>query len=354
MLECLRVCLLLVSVLGCLVTAALRIESPHDFAILDSSVMRLQLRCTEVPSRFTICISEAADPACLGFDDSGNAAVRVKMDLFQKLRQGHYTQRCFEWNASYVDLTFAYPAVCLHLRVELKASVDGALLGSDRVYFRVRFHDTESASLVRSAMEMLSETALLKGALSAALADHAPFQEYGIRILEFGAGATTEQIGRLLPILSERPVTLHSFDCLTGLPADWKHLKAGSMTLDADFLDRVSRMDNVVLHTGLFEDALANFLVPRRIRFVLIDVCLHSSAQTVLEHLVCSFDQGTAIVFANFFNMREWKEVGEFPAWDSIAKRYAISYSVEAWFATWVHLKVLEKPRRGCTAHVEL
>ena len=45
-------------------------------------------------------------------------------------------------------------------------------------------------------MEMLSETALLKGALSAAFADHLSFLEHGIRILEFGAGATTEQIGR--------------------------------------------------------------------------------------------------------------------------------------------------------------
>ena len=84
---------------------------------------------------------------------------------------------------------------------------------------------------------------------------------------------------------------------------------------------------------------------------MLIDVCLTLSAETVLEHLVCSFTKGTVIVFANFFNMREWKEVGEWPAaWDALVKRHAISYSVQAWFATWVHIEVLEKPSRGCGA----
>ena len=119
---------------------------------------------------------------------------------------------------------------------------------------------------------------------------------------EFGVadGHTIRHIAEFTPSRS-----MHGFDCFTGLPERWNGLEARHFECEIP-----SVQENVILHVGLFEDTLPQFVAdhPRPIAFLHIDSDLYSSAVTVLQTLKPHIVRGTVIVFDEFFNYPSWEQ----------------------------------------------
>jgi hypothetical protein len=325
-------------------TTSATIESPLWLSVHDSPiVLRVRLDGTHD----IVCVLHLLDVKCGGF--AGVARATVVHNLFRELSIRTAHRECFAPKQGFVHRSVDLPAGCVYLIVEVQAT-GGVVIARNYTYFRIRFHDADSRTLAASAQEMVGEEMLLRYALKSLLVEDDPVQA-GL-VLEFGAGASTFQIARALRS-SSSTLLLHSFDSLLGLPADWKHSARGSFALGPGFLASVRTFENIIFHPGWFADSLPEAAIQGPIRFVLIDVCLESSASFVLEHLVCHFDARTTLVFANFFNMRQWKEPGEFPAWAQVAAQYGLKYSYVSWFGTWMHIQLLGPPTLGSCFNTE-
>lgn len=91
----------------------------------------------------------------------------------------------------------------------------------------------------------------------------------------------------------------HGFDTFTGLPEEWdmghKKIRAGHFALEK--IPIVEK--NVILHKGLFEDTLPEWIkkYKEKISFINIDCDLYSSTKTVLEYLNPQIVKDTIIRF---------------------------------------------------------
>jgi hypothetical protein len=143
----------------------------------------------------------------------------------------------------------------------------------------------------------------------------------GGMVAEFGVatGRTINHFARWLP-----QHTIHGFDSFAGLPENW------TSRMPKGFFSRNSApsvRNNVILHTGWFNDTLPPFVEQHRKPLALlhIDCDLYSSTVTILNNLVDRIVPGTIIVFDEYFNYPGWQQ-DEFRAWQEHTIRSGCQY----------------------------
>lgn len=132
----------------------------------------------------------------------------------------------------------------------------------------------------------------------------------GGEILEFGVfeGASINYFAKHLKTHGDAR-RLHGFDTFEGLPEDWKGwgLKKGTFNLNS-IMPKVE--DNVLLHKGLIQDTLPEFLRSNGkngIAIAHIDVDIYSSAKCALELCKPFLLSGSIIIFDELFGYLGWK-----------------------------------------------
>lgn len=138
--------------------------------------------------------------------------------------------------------------------------------------------------------------------------------------LEFGVfkGETINYIA------SKIDQIVYGFDSFEGLPEDWRDtFKKGAFKLEKP--PKVRK--NVKLIKGLFEDTLPKFISENdaNYSFIHVDCDLYSSTKTILENLNDKINEGTIIVFDEFFNHPNWKN-GEYKAFFEFVNKNKIKF----------------------------
>ena len=135
--------------------------------------------------------------------------------------------------------------------------------------------------------------------------------------LEFGVfeGKSVNKIAKLKP-----QTLIFGFDSFEGLPEDW----SGHSAPKGHFKTEIPEVeDNVTLIKGYFDRTLPKFLSENRekISFMHIDCDLYSSTKTILELTKDRLQEGTIIVFDEYFNYPNWKR-GEYKAFKEFNDLY--------------------------------
>ena len=158
--------------------------------------------------------------------------------------------------------------------------------------------------------------------------------------LEFGvySGRTINYIAN---IISDK--IIYGFDSFEGLPETWRSgYEKGTFAVTS--IPEVQ--DNVKLVVGLFEDKLRDFKEQHSdaCAFIHIDCDLYSSAAYVLEELENQIQEGTVIVFDEYFNYPGWQD-GEYKAFQEFVKKYDVKYEYIAYveILEQVAIKIIEK-----------
>lgn len=108
----------------------------------------------------------------------------------------------------------------------------------------------------------------------------------------------------------------YGFDSFEGLPEDWrKGFEKGTFNLNGNL---PAVRSNVTLVKGLFQDTLTNFYLKmnQKISFIHIDCDLYSATKFVLNESKTLLQQGTVILFDEFYGYSAWESSGEFLAWN--------------------------------------
>ena len=167
---------------------------------------------------------------------------------------------------------------------------------------------------LKSRLESLDlETAVLKGGrrlrsrldlLTVAMAEARKTPQTGLW-LEFGVWK-----GKSINFIADKaPDTVYGFDSFDGLPETWVKGLYGGAEQGKRKLEELPPVEkNVRLVKGLFQDTLPGFLAghPDPVSFVHIDSDLYASAKFVLDHL--KFQNGSVVVFDDYFNYPSWNE----------------------------------------------
>ena len=121
--------------------------------------------------------------------------------------------------------------------------------------------------------------------------------------LEFGVYK-----GKTIRFIADRSEKIvYGFDSFKGNPEDWrKEYRKGEFELEEI---PTSLPQNAKIVPGWFKDSLPKFLDEHGspVSFIHIDCDLYSSTKTVLDPLKDRFDDGSIIVFDEFFNYPGWK-----------------------------------------------
>jgi hypothetical protein len=129
------------------------------------------------------------------------------------------------------------------------------------------------------------------------------------RLFEFGV-AQGDGIRWWLSNSTSSLVSLDGFDRFTGLPLDWRHLKAGSFDNGGKPPQDI-RDDRVTWHIGDIEHTLPNFLdgsIPRDRRVQLIflfDMDLGSPSLAALSFILDFLQPGDIVYFDESYDLRE-------------------------------------------------
>lgn len=151
-------------------------------------------------------------------------------------------------------------------------------------------------------------------------ARHAPEDGH---FLEFGVnkGDTIRQIASIRP--TNR---IYGFDSFKGLPEDWSGtgLLRGRFDLGGKLPDVPK---NVELVPGWFSKTLSAWKTKHsgRISFVHVDSDLYSSAVTIFSEIEDRFEEGTIILFDEYFGYPNWRN-GEHKAFIEMITRTGRSY----------------------------
>ena len=112
---------------------------------------------------------------------------------------------------------------------------------------------------------------------------------------------------RTINLISKRVnQTVYGFDSFEGLPEFWRD----TFEQGAFAMARQPKVNpNVELIKGWFSDTLPGFLKahPEKFSFVHVDSDLYSSAATILTLAEDRFQEGTVIVFDEYFNYPGWQ-----------------------------------------------
>jgi hypothetical protein len=155
--------------------------------------------------------------------------------------------------------------------------------------------------------------------------------------LEFGVagGGTIRFIAAQVP-----GQTIHGFDSFEGLPEAWSGTGIRGKTFSRG--GRLPRVpENVALHKGWFSDTLPGWTAANdgAIAFLHVDCDVYSSTREVLTALVGRLQQGTVIVFDEYFNYPNW-ENHEFKAWQEFVQTEHLSYEYLAYARNQVVVRV--------------
>ena len=132
-------------------------------------------------------------------------------------------------------------------------------------------------------------------------------------IMEFGV-AQGDSIRKIAKHFPDR--TIYGFDWFEGLPEDWRdNYRKGHFKCEPP----TDLPSNVKLVVGLFQDTLQNFLKEHSdpIAFIHMDADLYSSTKCVLNAVINQLQDGTIILFDEFygysgFEYNEYKAFQEF------------------------------------------
>jgi hypothetical protein len=147
-------------------------------------------------------------------------------------------------------------------------------------------------------------------------------------VLEFGVWQG-QSLRTLAQIFDQK---IYGFDSFQGLPEDWRSGSPGGTFA----LERPPQVPpNAELVIGWFNATLDGFLAthPGRIKFLHIDCDLYSSTLQVLTGCAERLDQGSIIVFDEYFNYPNWKE-GEFKAFQEVTAANQIGYEYLGYVGT--------------------
>jgi methyltransferase family protein len=141
--------------------------------------------------------------------------------------------------------------------------------------------------------------------------------------LEFGvfSGGTIRHIAKRV-----HGKTIHGFDSFEGLPEAWAgyNLAGHAFSLKG----RMPRVpSNVLLHKGWFSNTIPAWCetVSGPVAFLHIDCDIYSSTVDIFNGLADRFQEGTLILFDEYFNYPGWQQ-HEYKAWQEFVKARAIEY----------------------------
>jgi hypothetical protein len=117
---------------------------------------------------------------------------------------------------------------------------------------------------------------------------------------------------------------IYGFDSFEGLPERWRD-GLGPGYFKVAELPAVRK--NVVLIKGWFDKTLPVFLKDhsQRVAFLHVDCDLYSSTKTIFDLLGSQIQDGTVIVFDEYFNYAGWRE-GEYKAFQEFLKTSGLTY----------------------------
>lgn len=141
-------------------------------------------------------------------------------------------------------------------------------------------------------------------------------------VVEFGVW-TGRSIRFFSTLTSE---TIYGFDSFAGLREDWKGWENPKGTFDLHGAPPQVPA-NVDLIKGWFNETLPSFLQEHEqpFSFVHIDCDTYEATATILKTAGDRFQNGTVVVFDEYFGYRGWRE-GEFKAWQEFVAARGLGY----------------------------
>ena len=118
---------------------------------------------------------------------------------------------------------------------------------------------------------------------------------------------------------------IHGFDSFEGLPEGWRGKFApGKFDLEGT-LPPVR--DNVMLYAGWFDDTLPKFAKQHNgpVAFLHLDCVLYSSAKCVFDVIGDRLQDGSVVVFDEYYNYPGW-ERGEYKAFHELCASRSLGY----------------------------
>jgi hypothetical protein len=117
------------------------------------------------------------------------------------------------------------------------------------------------------------------------------------------------------------------FDVFSGLPEDWRTGFETGM-----FAQEIPDVPGARIVQGLFADTLPGFMEshPGPVAFLHLDADLYSSTVTVLDHVGPRLQEGSMVVFDEYFNYPSWQE-HEHKAWEEFVDRTGLEFTYEAY-----------------------
>jgi len=160
---------------------------------------------------------------------------------------------------------------------------------------------------------------------------------------EFGV-YTGNSINFLANLMPDR--IIYGFDSFEGLKEDWHGTNLSKQAFDLQGITPTVNK-NVTLIKGWFQDTLNGFhesnSIPKPIkyRFVHIDCDTFDSSYYVLSQIKEFLQEGTIIVFDDYFIGRNWKN-GEYLAWKMISKEKEIKFDYVAYSPNSAAIKITQ------------
>lgn len=133
---------------------------------------------------------------------------------------------------------------------------------------------------------------------------------------------------------------VYGFDSFEGLPENWVGYR-----LDKNAFTTRGKLpkipSNVQLYPGWFDKTLPQWLDkhPGPVSFVHIDCDLYSSTKTVFDLLTPRIQQGTTIVFDEYFNYPNWQN-HEYKAFQEFVDRHNVKYQYLCYARIQVAVKI--------------
>jgi hypothetical protein len=126
------------------------------------------------------------------------------------------------------------------------------------------------------------------------------------------------------------PQDVHGFDSFEGLPEYWRP----GFTEGTFKVKKVPRFKKGVhLHIGWFNDTIPKFVAEygtQKIAFLHVDCDLYSSTKAIFEGLLNQIQDGTIILFDEYFNCPNWEE-HEYKAFQEFIQKNNYSYEYLAY-----------------------
>lgn len=133
---------------------------------------------------------------------------------------------------------------------------------------------------------------------------------------------------------------IHGFDSFEGLPEDWGGFQLGKSAFDVG--GRLPRVpENVKLYRGWFNQSLPPWCAenPGPIAFMHIDCDLYSSTKIIFDLLGERLQQGTIILFDEYFNYANWRN-HEFKAFQELVSERKLKYTYLAYARQQVAVRI--------------